>query len=251
MTHKNMTKFVILRAAMIGSLALLVSACDGGSSDPAAPDGAAAGDTDTASAVSADAASDAAASDSTLAATQVTVHRDANGVATGEITVGSPDAVEMIEYVSLTCPHCAAHHINVWPEIKKTYIDTGRLKLTFRIFSRGPLDEIVSMVPMCAADDRVYPIIDLMLSRQDRWLHGENGREVVNNLAAIVRRTGMSRATFDSCIRNQAILANVRTLRDIGLNEDQVRGTPTFILDGESFNSAEFATFVEKIEDAL
>ena len=247
MTHKNMKIVAILRAAVAGSLALLVSACDGGSSDSTSPDSAAATDTGTGNAVAAEAAGDAAAPTEV----PVFVHRDANGIATGEITIGNADAVEMIEYASLTCSHCAAHHINVWPEIKKTYVDTGKIKMTIRLFARGALDEIISLVPLCAADDRVFPILDLMLSRQDRWLQGANGQEVLDNLAALVRRTGMSRATFDTCVRNQAILTNLRALKNIGLNEDRITGTPTFILDGESFNSTAFETFVEKIEDAL
>lgn len=247
MRHKNMTMITILRTTLVGSLALFLNACDSGGSETAPSDGNAADDV--ASSASADdaAAPDAAASGKTL----VTVHRDANGVPTGEITVGNPEALEMIEYASLTCSHCAAHHINVWPEIKKTYVDTGKLKMTFRLFARSALDEIVSLVPLCAADEQVYPIIDLMLARQDRWLHGENGQVVLDNLAALVRRTGMSRATFDSCVRDQALLKNIRAIRDFGLKEDRINATPTFVLDGEKFNSADYATFVEKIEDAL
>lgn len=248
MTHKNMTVSRMLRAAMAGSLALFLSACDsGGGSDSTASDEAAS----TGNAADA-AAVEAVAGEATPSGeVQITVHRDANGVATGEITVGNPDAVEMIEYASLTCSHCATHHIDIWPQIKKAYVDTGKLKMTFRLFARDPLDEIVSMVPLCAADERVYPIIDLILSRQDRWLHGANGREVLDNLAALVRRTGLSRATFDSCVQNQAILNNVRAMRDVGLNEDNITATPTFILDGESFNTVSFKEFAERIEDAL
>lgn len=247
MTHKNMTMIAILRGALVGSLTLLLSACDSGGSETASSDGKAAGDVANGTNAGVAAVADAAAS----VETRVTVHRDASGVATGEITLGNPEALEMIEYASLTCSHCAAHHINVWPEIKKTYVDTGKLKMTIRLFARGALDEIVSLVPLCAADEQVYPIIDLMLSRQDRWLHGENGQEVLDNLAALVRRTGMSRATFDSCVRDQALLKNVRALRDVGVDEDRITATPTFILDGENFNTIEFKTFVEKIEDAL
>lgn len=253
MTHKNMTITAILRAATLVSLGLFLSACDGGGSSSTAPNdaagGTAAGDTDSAGAVAAEATTgsgDAAPASEP----QITIHRDANGVATGEITVGNPDAVEMIEYASLTCSHCATHHIDVWPQIKKAYVDTGKLKLTFRLFARGPLDEVVTMVPLCATDQRVYPILDLMLARQDRWLKGKSGQEVLDNLAALVRRTGMSRATFDSCVRDQAILTNIRALKEIGL-KDQITGTPTFILDGESFNSKSFDDFVKKIEDAL
>ncbi|MCH8861161.1 MAG: DsbA family protein [Proteobacteria bacterium] len=248
MTHKNMTMNRILRAAAAGSLALFLSACDsGGGSDSTTSDEAASTD-NAADTVAVEAVAGEAAPSGEV---QITVHRDANGVATGEITVGNPDAIEMIEYASLTCSHCATHHINIWPQIKKAYVDTGKLKLTFRLFARSPLDEIVSMVPLCAADDRVYPILDLMLSRQDRWLHGENGREILNNLAALVRRTGLSRATFDACIQDQAVLNNVRAMRDVGLNEDNITATPTFILDGESFNTVSFKDFAERIEDAL
>lgn len=248
MTHKIMNISAILRAATAVSLGLFLGACDG-ASDSSTASNEATGD----SATSAPMAGEAAASSGETAAPgepQITVHRDANGVATGEITVGNPDAVEMIEYASLTCSHCATHHVSNWPLIKKAYVDTGKLKLTFRLFARGPLDEIVTMVPLCAADERVYPIIDLMLSRQDRWLQGKSGQEILNNLAALVRRTGMSRATFDACVRDQAILTNIRALRDVGV-EEQISGTPTFVLDGESFNSKAFEDFVEKIEDAL
>ncbi len=242
MRHNIMTISTILRAATAASLGLFLSACDGADSPSTTADDTVASGADSV----AEGAPDAAV----LAEPTVTIHRDADGVATGEVTIGNPDALEMIEYASLTCPHCAAHHIDMWPQIKKAYVDTGKLKMTVRLFARGALDEIVTMVPLCAADERVYPIIDLMLVRQDRWLKGQSGQEVLDNLAALVRRTGMSRATFDTCVRDQAILNNIRALRDVGV-ADQITGTPTFIIDGESFSSISFEDFAKRIEDAL
>lgn len=234
------------RAVFFAAVSLALAGCDSGtggtSADSTATDAA---DTSTAASTAAGTATEAS---TTNAEVQINVVRDENGVATGEIIVGDPDApVEMIEYLSVTCSHCARHHTNVWPEIKERWVVNGQLKVKFIFWPRGgPLDELISMVALCGPDERVYPVMDLILSRQGQWLRG-NAQEALNNVAGLVRRAGISRAEFDTCVRTPELLANIRTMFQSGLDEG-VNGTPYFIIGGETF-SGEWP--IEKFEEVI
>ena len=81
-----------------------------------------------------------------------------------ELSVGDASGVPVIEYGSLTCPHCAAFSREVLPELKKDYIDTGKVKFIFREFSRNPLDVAAFVLARCVGDDKAFAAIELLFS---------------------------------------------------------------------------------------
>jgi protein-disulfide isomerase len=149
-----------------------------------------------------------------------------------DMIMGDPDApVEIIEYSSMTCPHCAAFHTQTLPVIKERYIDTGKAKLVFREF---PLDRVAltaSAIARCAGEERYFSFVDVLVRTQDQWAHAEDTTE---ELKKIVRMGGLDPAMVDACLEDQAIIDGILAVRLNGDETYTIRSTPTFIINGDS-----------------
>src|SRR6202043_2659455 len=114
--------------------------------------------------------------------------------------LGNPEApITIVEYASLTCPHCAHFANDILPEIKKEWIDTGKAKLVLRDF---PLDEPAlraARIARCAPPERYYAFADTFFSAQEKWVRSGDYREA---LARLAKLGGMGQAEFDTCIKN-------------------------------------------------
>jgi protein-disulfide isomerase len=150
--------------------------------------------------------------------------------------LGNPDApITIIEYASLTCPHCAHFTTEVLPEIKKTWIDTGKAKLVLRDF---PLDEPAlraAMIARCAPPDRFYAFADTFFAAQDKWAGTRDYREA---LARLAKLGGMGKDEFDACLKNTALENRIVEQRLIASKELDVNSTPTFFINGSKFSGA-------------
>lgn len=150
--------------------------------------------------------------------------------------LGKPDApITIIEYASLTCPHCAHFANDVLPELKKKWIDTGKMKLVLRDF---PLDEPAlraAMVARCAPPDRYYAYVDTFFAAQEKWVMARDYREA---LARLVKLGGMSKDEFDNCLKNAALENKIVEGRLIASKELDVSSTPTFFINGTKFTGA-------------
>jgi protein-disulfide isomerase len=160
--------------------------------------------------------------------------------------LGNPDApITIIEYASLTCPHCAHFTNEVLPELKKKWIDTGKAKLVLREF---PLDEPAlraAMIARCAPPDRFYAYVDALFATQDKWVMAKDYREA---LARIVKLGGMSQDEFDNCLKNTNLENKILEERLAASKELDVNSTPTFFINGTKFAGA---PSVEEFDKAL
>ena len=138
--------------------------------------------------------------------------------------------VEVIEYASLTCPHCAAFHNGPWPKLKKEYVDTGKIKLIYRDFPTDQLALAASMIAKCAPENRYFSIIKLMFRTQDKWRRSKNPREALSNIG---RLAGMSQATVNACMSNQLVFDAVMKQRNDGIKIFNIESTPTLIVNGK------------------
>lgn len=147
-----------------------------------------------------------------------------------DMVLGEDDApVTIIEYASLTCPHCAAFHEQVYPEIKSEYIDTGKAKLIFREF---PFDSIATagfMLARCAEPKRYFGFIDVMFEQQSEWLSLGSPMEGIQEIA---RQGGFSNEQFQECLTDTDVLEGIRWIQERGANEFGVQSTPTFFING-------------------
>ena len=148
--------------------------------------------------------------------------------------LGNADAPhEIIEYASLSCPHCATFHNEVLPEIKARFIDTGQVRLVFRDF---PLDRpalIGSILAHCQPDEHFFPVLEQLFAHQNRWATAEAPKDVLKNMFL---QFGISADEVDACFAdtdaNRARIDRILRTRMDGGNRMDVDSTPTFFVNG-------------------
>ncbi len=168
-----------------------------------------------------------------------------------DVVMGKEDApVTIVEYASMTCPHCKRFHEEVMPEIKKTYIDTGKVKYILRPF---PFDgdrrgEAAFMLALCAPNGNYYAMVDALFSTQQSW--GGKGNPVPE-LLRLSKLAGMSEASFKECLGNQELLTKVIEGRNKAVKDFDVRATPTVFVNNEKLGDSSPETLKKAIEAAL
>ena len=146
-----------------------------------------------------------------------------------DMVLGNAEApIVMIEYSSLSCPHCARFQKDVLPLIKKDFIDTGKVKFIPRDFPLNKPAVQAAQFAHCAGPMRFFAIEDVLFKTQDQWL----AEDAVEKLATIAATAGMDRPTFDACLANKDIEAKVVATRKAGEDAFQINATPTFIVNG-------------------
>ena len=150
------------------------------------------------------------------------------------IIVGNKDAkITIIAFESLTCSHCANFHKNVYPELKKEYLDTGLAKIEFRHF---PLDIAAfnaSKVSQCKNDGNA-DILESLYANQQKWVKGSSIEEANKNLQIFLKNEGFS-IDFESCVNNKNIEDFVLNDRIEGAKNFKISSTPTIIINNEKF----------------
>jgi protein-disulfide isomerase len=149
--------------------------------------------------------------------------------------IGNADApVTIVEYASMTCPHCAQFHATTLPEIKAKYIDTGKARLIMREFPFDPRAEAGFMLARCS-NEKYFPMIDVLFKQQQTWARAEDAQAA---LLQISRLAGFSQESFTACLTNQKLLDDIRAVRTRGAEEFKVDSTPTFIINGDKYAGA-------------
>ena len=163
--------------------------------------------------------------------------------------LGNPEApITIVEYASLTCPHCAHFANDVLPELKKEWIDTGKARLVLRDF---PLDEPAlraAMIARCAPPERYYAFADTFFAAQEKWVRSGDYREA---LARLAKLGGMGQAEFDTCIKNTELENKIVEGRLRATQELDVNSTPTFFVNGSKLAGAPTKEEFEKLLSGL
>lgn len=153
----------------------------------------------------------------------------------GDRAIGNPNApVTVIEYASLTCPHCRKFHAEVFPRVKSAYIDTGKVRYIVREFPIGRTAGAAAIINRCAPEEMYFFLLDAFLSRQAEWVTQEVRRDAIYGVA---KSSGMSRETFDKCLSNQTIIEGLTEVKQRG-RQFGVFGTPTFFVNGKKAQGA-------------
>ena len=149
-----------------------------------------------------------------------------------DVSIGSQDAPNVIvEYASMTCPHCAQFDKVIFPELKTKYIDTGKVRLIFREFPLDGLAARASMLARCAGPDRYFPMIDVMFQTQPTWV--VEGPEALDHLLQLARQAGFSKEKFDACLADKELFKKIVDERQWAADKFQVDSTPTFFVNGK------------------
>ena len=149
-----------------------------------------------------------------------------------DLAIGPADGVPVIEYGSLTCPHCAVFSKDTLPELEKEYVDTGKVRFIFREFSRNTLDVAGFVLARCLGDDKAFAADELLFASQDSWAFVDKPLEP---LIAAMRPTGMSKEQATQCLNNQKLADGVVAITKRANDEIKLTGTPTFIIDGKLY----------------
>jgi len=158
----------------------------------------------------------------------------------GDMALGDEKApVTIIEYASMTCPHCANFHETTYPELKKKYIDTGKVRFIFREF---PLDQLAAaafMLARCGGKERYFPMVETLFQQQRTWAV----QRPLQPLMAIGKQAGLSESGFNECLKNQQVLDGIEDVRKRAAEKLNVQSTPTFFVNGKQLRGA--ATLAE------
>jgi protein-disulfide isomerase len=144
---------------------------------------------------------------------------------------GSADApITMIEYASMTCPHCAAFTAETYPALKSKYIDTGKVHFVLREFPFDPYATAAFMLARCVGPDKREAMVELLFAQQKNWAYADKPLEGLTN---VVKQTGMTQDQFNACLRDRTLYDQVNEIRDTAAKKFGVEATPTFFVNGK------------------
>jgi protein-disulfide isomerase len=153
----------------------------------------------------------------------------------GEMAMGDEKApITVIEYASMTCPHCAHFSEATFPELKKKYIDTGKVRFIFREF---PLDQLAAagfILARCAGPDKYFALIETLFAQQKDWVV----QRPLAPLTAIAKQAGLSQEAFEACLDNRQMLEGLEKVRNQAAEKFGVNATPTFFVNGKRLSGA-------------
>ncbi|MEO1398286.1 MAG: DsbA family protein [Pseudomonadota bacterium] len=158
--------------------------------------------------------------------------------------------VTLVEYASMTCPHCRTFHEKILPELKTKYVDTGKVKYILRPFpfDKDRRGEAAFMLALCAPNNNYYAMIDALFSTQRVWAGSGNP---VPELMRLSKLAGMSEEEFNTCLRNQELLTQMVQDRNKAVKDFGVTATPTVFINGEKLGDSSLETVAKAIEAAL
>lgn len=171
----------------------------------------------------------------------------ANGLSDAGYSVGDAKApVTVIEYGSLTCPHCARWEEEVWPAFKAKYVDTGKVHYIFREFLIHEQEDAAgALLARCVPADKYFPTVQAIFRTQPQIFAGDTRGALLH----VAQSQGMTEAQFTTCLSDTKGLAAVGARQQKALDEFHITGTPTFIINGKVFDSGEMP--LDKISAAI
>ncbi|HXH43882.1 MAG TPA: DsbA family protein [Bradyrhizobium sp.] len=176
----------------------------------------------------------------------------AKPVSLPDMALGPNDAaVTITEYASMTCPHCATFNEQVFPKIKKEYIDTGKVRYIFREFPLDIKAAAGSMLSRCIAKDdapKYFAVTDMLFRQQNDWVM----KNTTETLTRIGKQAGLTQQQVEACLKDQALLDKIAADQKYASDVLKVDSTPTFFINGEKIKGeASFEEFAKKINPLL
>lgn len=142
-----------------------------------------------------------------------------------EMAWGKPDApLTIVQYASMTCPHCRRFHKEVYPQLKREFIDTGKVRYILREFPIGKTSGMATIALRCAPPEKYLDLYGRFMEQQAAWVSQEVRPDAI---FAIAQQVGMTRAQFDACAQNQGMIENLKWVKERG-RKLGIIGTPNF-----------------------
>ena len=166
----------------------------------------------------------------------------------GDRSLGKDDApVTIVEYASMTCPHCAHFHETTYPELKKRYIDTGKVRFIFCEFPLDPLAAGASMLARCADKDKFFPMIETLFQLQRQWAV----EKPIPPLLAIAKQAGFTEQSFNACLSDQKMLDAMQAEQKRATDKFGVNSTPTIFINGKKQVGGQSIEDLAKVIDPI
>jgi protein-disulfide isomerase len=253
----SVSRRALLSAAGMGAIALALSACNdkpaAQASDAAKPAPAeettAAAKTPEAPAKTDMAAKPVAAIAAKAPEATVDVAKLMTAGTLKDLAIGKDGAkVTIVEYASMTCPHCKHFHETTLPEITKKYLDTGKARLILREYPFDPRAAAAFMLARCAPEDKYYPMVSVLFQQQQSWAAADDAQAA---LLQISKLAGFSEESFKACLTNQKLLDDVNASRERASKDFGVESTPTFFINGKKYSGALSVEEMSAIIDSM
>lgn len=168
-----------------------------------------------------------------------------------DMGLGDPNApVKIVEYMSMTCPHCANFHANTLDTIKTKYVDTGKVYFIVREFPFDPAATAAFMLARCAPENQYQAFISMFLKQQRAWAAPSDG-DVRNAMLQMSKLAGFTQESFEACLTNAELAADVNAVRDHAAQNFGVASTPTFLINGKSYSGDMSVDTMSALIDSL
>lgn len=156
-----------------------------------------------------------------------------------DMVMGSDKApVTIIEYASLTCPHCAHFNETTFPKLRSEYIDKGLVKYIYRDFPLDRMALAAAQIAHCAGPERFFGFVDAIFRQQLEWTDGKDSNAIIANLKKLARQGGLSEQAADACLADKKLQDQILAQSLQGEKEFKVDSTPTLIINGEKHPGA-------------
>ncbi|MFD1342792.1 DsbA family protein [Litorisediminicola beolgyonensis] len=169
-----------------------------------------------------------------------------------DMTLGAEDApVEVIEYASYTCPHCARFHEEVFDQLKADYIDSGKVRFTYREVYFDKYGMWASLVARCGGQEKFFGITDMIYAGQNTWARAGADGAIADGLRKIGLLAGLDKDQLEACLTDGEKLRSLVGWYQENATADDVSSTPTFIIDGEKYSNMPYDEFRKVLDDKL
>ena len=169
-----------------------------------------------------------------------------------EMVQGDEDApIEMIEYASFTCPHCATFHADVYPKLKVNYIDKGLVKFIYREVYFDKYGMWASMIARCAGPDKFFGMTDQIYRKQSVWARAESDVAIVTELRKIGLLAGLDETQLGQCLQDGVKLRALVEWYSENAKRDEIKSTPTLIINGEKHSNQSYEQLTEILDEIL
>ena len=169
-----------------------------------------------------------------------------------DMVLGDENApLTVIEYASFTCPHCANFHQTVFKDLKKNYIDTGKIKFIHREVYFDRFGLWAGMIARCGGDTRYFGLTDKVYADQKDWIGDGDPSTILDNLRKIGRTAGMSDEQMDACLQDEAMAQSMVAAYQQNSTADEINATPSFVIDGTTYSNMSYDEFAKLIDEKL
>ncbi|MCO4843303.1 MAG: DsbA family protein [Yoonia sp.] len=169
-----------------------------------------------------------------------------------DMVMGSADApVEIIEYASFTCPHCASFHADTFKKLKADYIDTGKVRFVYREVYFDRFGLWASMIARCGGEMRFFGMAELIYEKQREWTSSGDPAIIIEDLRKLAKTAGLTDDMLDECMNDADMAQSLVGWYQANAERDDISSTPSFLIDGEKYSNMAYAEFQKIIDDKV